>query len=91
MKEEEREVGEVKELLRFFRAVQISETKKIVIGDPLDRRTSHGPQNHKYAIFLFLLSKSPLHSSKNSLLVTSRSRQDVLVLLICTRTIDTDQ
>ncbi|CAN8026289.1 unnamed protein product [Ixodes persulcatus] len=25
----------------------VSETKKIVIGDPLDRRTSHGPQNHR--------------------------------------------
>ncbi|CAN7998208.1 unnamed protein product [Ixodes hexagonus] len=31
---------------RFVERV-ISETKKIVIGDPLDRRTSHGPQNHR--------------------------------------------
>ena len=28
----------------MFRAVQ--ETKKITIGDPLNRSTSHGPQNH---------------------------------------------
>jgi len=25
----------------------VEETKKIVIGDPLDRSTSHGPQNHR--------------------------------------------
>ncbi|XP_063228695.1 cytosolic 10-formyltetrahydrofolate dehydrogenase [Bacillus rossius redtenbacheri] len=25
----------------------VEETKKLVIGDPLDRATSHGPQNHK--------------------------------------------
>ncbi|KAK3932617.1 Cytosolic 10-formyltetrahydrofolate dehydrogenase [Frankliniella fusca] len=31
---------------RFVEKV-IEETKKIVIGDPLDRSTSHGPQNHK--------------------------------------------
>ncbi|XP_046738256.1 cytosolic 10-formyltetrahydrofolate dehydrogenase isoform X2 [Diprion similis] len=30
----------------FVRRV-VEETKKIVIGDPLNRRTSHGPQNHK--------------------------------------------
>lgn len=29
----------------FIRRV-VQETKKIVIGDPLDRSTSHGPQNH---------------------------------------------
>ena len=27
------------------------ELKKMVIGDPLDRSTSHGPQNHKYFDF----------------------------------------
>lgn len=25
----------------------IEETKKMVIGDPLNRNTAHGPQNHK--------------------------------------------
>lgn len=25
----------------------ITETKKMVIGDPLDRSTAHGPQNHR--------------------------------------------
>ncbi|XP_046609380.1 cytosolic 10-formyltetrahydrofolate dehydrogenase isoform X1 [Neodiprion virginianus] len=30
----------------FVRRV-VEEAKKIVIGDPLNRRTSHGPQNHK--------------------------------------------
>lgn len=26
---------------------QVEEVKKIKIGDPLDRSTDHGPQNHK--------------------------------------------
>ncbi|RWS14003.1 cytosolic 10-formyltetrahydrofolate dehydrogenase-like protein [Dinothrombium tinctorium] len=30
-----------------FVAKVVEETKKIVIGDPLDRSTSHGPQNHR--------------------------------------------
>lgn len=30
----------------FLRRV-VEETKKISIGDPLNRGTSHGPQNHK--------------------------------------------
>lgn len=30
----------------FVRRV-VEETKKIAIGDPLNRATSHGPQNHK--------------------------------------------
>lgn len=30
----------------FVRRV-VEETKKISIGDPLNRGTSHGPQNHK--------------------------------------------
>jgi formyltetrahydrofolate dehydrogenase len=31
---------------KFVRKV-VEETKKIVIGDPMDRATSHGPQNHR--------------------------------------------
>lgn len=27
--------------------VQVEEIKKMKIGDPLDRSTDHGPQNHK--------------------------------------------
>ncbi|ETN68249.1 aldehyde dehydrogenase family protein, partial [Necator americanus] len=31
---------------KFLRKL-VAETKKYVIGDPLDRSTAHGPQNHK--------------------------------------------
>ena len=31
-----------------FIARMIEEVKKMKIGDPLDRSTAHGPQNHKY-------------------------------------------
>ena len=30
----------------------VEETKKMKIGDPLDRSTAHGPQNHRYAVEL---------------------------------------
>ncbi len=30
----------------FLRRV-VDETKKMVIGDPFDRSTAHGPQNHR--------------------------------------------
>jgi len=33
-------------LKKFLRRI-ITETKKMVIGDPLDRSTAHGPQNHR--------------------------------------------
>lgn len=33
-------------LKKFVRRV-LTETKKMVIGDPLDRSTAHGPQNHR--------------------------------------------
>ncbi len=33
-------------ILVFFSA-QVEEIKKMKIGDPLDRSTDHGPQNHK--------------------------------------------
>ncbi|KAG1649677.1 Cytosolic 10-formyltetrahydrofolate dehydrogenase [Nymphon striatum] len=36
---------------RFLEKV-VEEVKKMVIGDPLDRSTYHGPQNHKF-VFLF--------------------------------------
>lgn len=32
----------------FFCTYQVEETKKMVIGDPLDRGTGHGPQNHRF-------------------------------------------
>lgn len=31
----------------FSLSPQVSEVKKMKIGDPLDRSTDHGPQNHK--------------------------------------------
>ena len=31
-----------------FISRMIAEVKKMKIGDPLDRSTAHGPQNHKY-------------------------------------------
>ena len=31
-----------------FLARMVEEVKKMKIGDPLDRSTAHGPQNHKY-------------------------------------------
>jgi formyltetrahydrofolate dehydrogenase len=30
-----------------FRYSQVAEVKKMKIGNPLDRSTDHGPQNHK--------------------------------------------
>ena len=30
----------------------IEETKKMKVGDPLDRATDHGPQNHEVIYFL---------------------------------------
>ncbi len=34
------------DILVFF-STQVEEIKKMKIGDPLDRSTDHGPQNHK--------------------------------------------
>ena len=31
-----------------FLSRMIEEVKKMKVGDPLDRSTAHGPQNHKY-------------------------------------------
>ena len=30
----------------------VEEVKKMKIGDPLDRSVSHGPQNHKYTLYI---------------------------------------
>ena len=35
-----------------FLTKAVEETKKMKIGDPLDRSTAHGPQNHRYAVEL---------------------------------------
>ena len=29
---------------------QVEEVKKMKIGDPLDRSTAHGPQNHRFIL-----------------------------------------
>ena len=34
-------------ILDVFLERVVKETKKMKIGDPLDRATAHGPQNHK--------------------------------------------
>ncbi len=46
-----------------FVARMVEEVKKIKIGDPLDRSTAHGPQNHKYAqqpSVIYIYSGTPL-------------------------------
>lgn len=39
-----RPLDQNKNLFFFY---QVAEVKKMKIGDPLDRSTSHGPQNHR--------------------------------------------
>ena len=36
-----------------FLTKAVEETKKMKIGDPLDRSTAHGPQNHRFVKQLF--------------------------------------
>ena len=44
-----------------FVSIQIEEIKKMKIGDPLDRSTDHGPQNHKYDEILLISLLLPMH------------------------------
>lgn len=47
---------------RFLERV-VEEVKKMVIGDPLDRSTHHGPQNHRYDPISSLFLIPPVESS----------------------------
>ena len=56
-----------------FLTKAVEETKKMKIGDPLDRSTAHGPQNHRFA--------NQLYNLRISILVVKNSRSSIQFLL----------